>query len=363
MSAPDIVTRVSAGASEVALDYPFGDAMPDFGEVMPLRDGYGWTRFDIGPPLRALNAWVVADRGDGVIVVDAGLATPQTCDAWERLIESQASSGRPVRRLVLTHHHPDHAGMAKWVERRLGVPVQMPVAEHAEGLHLIQHLELGINDQDLAFWKQCGWSPVQVEDGRRSAFSDFDGMHEGPPTLCEPLENDDVLVLAEGRGLTVITVGGHSPALACLWDSSAGVVIVGDQVLPDITSGLVVWKHQQDEDLLGRWLASAAVLRRLPPDTLVLPAHGRPYVGLQCRLDQLEAIYRRRLVRLEQHLAEPRTLAECFPALFAREPQGSMLPVMTGEARTYLNYLEGIGRVDRQCVDGVLVWQAMRVSS
>lgn len=347
----------TAGADVDGLTYPFGETLPGFGEVAEVRPGYGWTRFDLGEPLVALNAWVVDDGDDATVVVDAGLATASTKAAWERLIETRRRQGRPVRRLILTHHHPDHAGMAAWVENRLGVPVSMPIAELEAGQRLMGDLVGGIDKRDLEFWRECGWSRDEMEEVRPIAFAHFEHEHDAPPRHCDPLENGDVVELS-GRQLQVITARGHSPALACLWDARAQVVIVGDQVLPEITSGLVVWHRERDEDLLGDWLASAARLRELPRETLVLPAHGRPYVGLHQRLSQLEAVYARRLARLEAGLTRPRTVSECFEMLFGRTPDAGNRLIMTGEARTYLNRLEREGRVTRSCQDGVLFWRA-----
>lgn len=339
-----------------ALLYPLGDVAPDFGEMIPLADGYVWTRFDAGP-LGAINVWLIGDADD-LSAVDTGLATPASRAGWERLILALGASEMTIRRLLLTHHHPDHSGLAAWVAERLKAPVFMPVVEQGLGRQLTLDLAAGVGETDIAFWRQSGWTPDEMEEGRATAHEHLLDVTEPLPDGCLPLEGGDTLSGGVGRSLTVITTHGHTPAHACLWDERSKVLVTGDQVLPEMTSGLAVAARNPDADLLGEWRTSSRRLRMLPEDTLVLPAHGRPFYGLHTRLDQLEALYQRRLGRLEAHLASSRSTAACIPALFASQVEGALRPIATGEARAYLNRLEREGRVRRSLDDGVIMWRA-----
>lgn len=347
---------MAAASPVAALAYPLGDRAPAFGEMIPVADGYVWTRFDAGP-LGAINVWLVGDADD-LSVIDTGLATPASRAGWERLILGLSASGMTIRRLLLTHHHPDHSGLAAWVAERLKAPAFMPVAEQGLGRQLTLDLAEGVSEADVAFWRESGWSADEIEEGRATAHEHLNGVTEPLPDACLPLEDGDGLTAGAGRRLTVITTHGHTPAHACLWDEASSILVTGDQVLPEMTSGLAAAARNADADLLGEWLASADRLRTLPEDTLVLPAHGRPFHGLHTRLDQLEALYRRRLDRLEAHLASPRNAAACVPALFSSRVEGALRPVATGETRAYLNRLEREGRVSRNLEDGVLLWRA-----
>jgi glyoxylase-like metal-dependent hydrolase (beta-lactamase superfamily II) len=94
--------------------------------VVELAEGVGWTRSPVPGSLNHINIWLLEDDG-GVAVVDTGLNIPAAREAWETLLAGPLA-GRAVSRVICTHFHPDHLGMAGWLVERFGVRLWMTQA-------------------------------------------------------------------------------------------------------------------------------------------------------------------------------------------------------------------------------------------
>jgi len=152
----------------------------------------------------------------------------------------------------------------------------------------------------------------------------------------------------------VLTVLGHAPEHACLWDRVGRVLIAGDQVLPKITTNVSVWPEQPGANPLRLYLDSLDRFQPMAPDTLVLPSHGLPFRGLHARLEYLRDHHAARLGEALDALVEPRTAAELVPALFRRQLDSHQLSFALGEALAHLHFLEAEGRAVRLIdTDGV----------
>ena len=161
-----------------------------------------------------------------------------------------------------------------------------------------------------------------------------------------------------GRSWRIVVGSGHCPEHACLVDEAGGLMIAGDQVLPRITSNVSLSLSEPQADPLGDWLSSLEKLGTLPAHLLVLPSHGEPFTGLHARLESLRDGHLGRLDALHAHLASPRRAVDCFPILFGRAIDDSILGLATGEAMAHLRRLEVAGRAKREVRDGILWFEA-----
>uniref|UniRef100_UPI000594A0A3 MBL fold metallo-hydrolase n=1 Tax=Gorillibacterium massiliense TaxID=1280390 RepID=UPI000594A0A3 len=76
-------------------------------------------------PLRTINAYLLPEAEGGYTLVDPGLNTPEAIEAWLTVMQSLKIGFGNIRRIVLTHHHPDHYGLAGWFQERSGAPVYL----------------------------------------------------------------------------------------------------------------------------------------------------------------------------------------------------------------------------------------------
>lgn len=332
--------------------YPFGDAVPSPGEVHAIAPGVGWVRLPVPGGLDHVNCWIVDDN-DGVAVVDSGLLLPASCSAWEKALDD-----RRVAQVVVTHFHPDHVGCAGWLSERDGATLIMTRTEYLMARLIAGDVRDAPPASVIAHARACGYDAAQVDALATGGWSQLARVVSPVPTSYRRVQDGDTLAIG-GTAWRIIVGSGHSPEHLCLIDEARGLMIAGDQVLPRITSNISVVGMEPLADPLGDWLASIARFRReLGDDLLVLPGHGKPFRGLQARLQRLADGHLRALDRVMARLRDaPQRVVDIFPALFARDV-GDHLGLATGEALAHLRYLEARWQVRRSVRDGVWYFAA-----
>ncbi len=334
------------GRDAHGLTYPCGET-PQPGHVREIAPGVLWLRMPLPFSLNHINLWLL-DDGPGWAVVDTGTQTPEVLAAWRALLAPDgALGGRPITRVIATHMHPDHMGMAGWLTRKFDVRLWMTREEYLMCRTLVADTGREAPDDAIRFYRRCGW-PEEALDIYRARFGGFGKyVHALPDSLRRLVDGERFMIGAhEWR---VVVGMGHSPEHACLVCDQRELMISGDQVLPRISSNVSVFPTEPDADPLGAWLASIAKLRAGLPDTLlVLPAHGEPFRGLHARLDRLAAGHARGLERLKRSLREePKRAVDVFGSLFARQidSRSEQLSLATGESVAHLNHLVARGEV------------------
>jgi glyoxylase-like metal-dependent hydrolase (beta-lactamase superfamily II) len=339
-----------AGAAPDGLTYPL-DRAPQPGELLPVAPGVGWWRVPMPGPLKHVNGYVLDDADGGVTVIDTGPNSQVSVDAWDALLAGPLA-GRPIRRVLVTHMHPDHVGLAGWLCRRHGAPLVMARTEWLYVRMLTADRREEVPPEMVAFWRAAGWDDDQVAAASTRGWGNFARIVSRLPLGFVRVGEGDVLCVG-GAQWRVVTGAGHSPEHVCLLDTARSLFVAGDQVLPRISSNVSLTVSEPEADPLGEWLASIARLRCLPADLLVLPGHGEPFLGLHARLDALDAEHRERLDRLAEHLAGgSRRAVDCFGQLFRRPIGPDVLGMATGEALAHLRHLEVTGRAVREVRDG-----------
>lgn len=340
--------------SHKGLSYPFGQDGPPAGEGLVIADGIRWVRIPVPGPLKHINCWLIDDHdaaGDGVALVDTGMNLPDARAEWKALMAGPLAGVR-ITRVIATHFHPDHIGLAGWMCAFHRCPLYMSRGEWLTARMLAADARDAVPQDMIDFWRAGGWDEAQIAHGTGRGWSGFRRIITPMPLGYVRIKEGDVLRI--GRHDFRIVVGnGHCPEHACLFDEARGILISGDQVLPRISSNISLGVTEPEADPLGEWLDSIAKFKRLPADLTVLPAHGAVFTGLHTRLDALDREHRDRLDELVVFLAEPRRAVDCFGRLFRRAIGPELLGMATGEALAHLRRLEVEGRAVRAVKDGV----------
>ena len=333
--------------------YPLS-AEPGLGDGSAVEVGPGvlWLRMPLPGPLKWINVWVLAEPG-GWCIVDTGLNSETTESAWRAAFQG-ALGELPVRRVLVTHMHPDHCGMAGWIAQRFEVELWMSRLEYLTCRVMAADTGREVPKEGLAFFRGTGWDEEALAKYQQR-FGFFGKAISPLPASYQRLSHDDVVRIGAHDWRVVVGMG-HSPEHACLYCEDLNLFISGDQVLPRITSNVSVFPTEPNANPLHDWLESlAAIPHRVPNDVLVLPAHNLPFLGLHERIGELIESHRRGLARLEEMLIEPRRAIDVFPALFNRAITPELLGMATGEAVAHLNYLLKQGRAVRE-LDASGVW-------
>ena len=338
-----------------ALTYPFATPPAEF-EATEVAPGIRWLRLPLPLALDHVNCYAL-DDGDGWTLVDTGMSSRRTKAIWQALLAVPLRS-KPVQRLIVTHHHPDHIGLAGWFQ--------------AQGVELITTRTAWLYARMLTLDEQRQLSPEQLEFYARAgvdATLRAAKAGERPFNFCDivapmPLGFTRIVegsvITAAGRRWQVRLGQGHAPDHATLWSPDDSLILGGDQFLPTISPNIGVYATEPDADPLQEWLtASRGFARFAREDHLVLPGHKLPFRGLPFRLQQMVDHHERALDRLLRHLAKPRLATDCFSALYKREIGAADFGLALAEAVAHLNCLLQRGAVCRSLTgDGAWLWQA-----
>lgn len=351
----DGATTKDGRAGSRGLSFPF-PGRPASGEAIEVAPGVLWMRLAMPMALDHINVYAVRD-GDGWALVDTGLNLAVTRAEWEALLAGPLQ-GLLATRVICTHMHPDHIGLAGWLCERFQAPLAMSRLEYVTARMLLADTGRPAPESGAVFYRAAGWDEEQLESYRRD-FGQFGRAVAPMPAGYVRMREGDRLSLGDADWRVVVGEG-HSPEHVCLWREADGVVLGGDQILPKISSNVSVWPTEPDADPLGDWLASLERMKTvLPYEALVLPSHGEPFRGVQVRLETLLRGHRTALRRLERALAAPKRAVDVFPALFARPVGDGVRGMATGEAVAHLNHLRRQGRAERvRDADGVDWWSA-----
>lgn len=349
------------GLEEIAppakLSYPLGEP-PEGGHALQAAPGVLWVRMPLPFALKWINLYLLEDEG-GWVLVDTGVATEPTRELWRGLFE-RTLGGRPITRVLCTHMHPDHIGLAGWITRKFACPLWISRLEYITCRMLVADTGREAPQDGVDFYRRAGWDEDAL-DSYRIRFGGFGKAVSRLPDSFVRL-SDGQRIRIGGEDWEVVVGCGHSPEHACLLRLSDGVFISGDQVLPRISSNVSVFPTEPEGDPLSDWIASCRkLLVRVPEEAFTLPAHNEPFHGVHVRLQALLDSHERSLDRLEKRLREePKRAVDCFGALFARSIGPELLGMATGEALAHLNCLMARGRIVREVQpDGVHTYHAI----
>lgn len=331
------------------ITHPF-PAPPAPDEAVAVAPGILWLRVPLPMPPGHVNAWALADD-DGWTIVDPGLDTPAIRAQWTALLAGPLA-GRPVARVLATHHHVDHIGLAGWFG---GATLVTTRTAWLTARSLILDRQERASEAAVALWRRAGIDAAGIArrlEERPWNMADY--CAPLPPSYRRIAEGDAIRLA--GRDWQVRCGDGHAPEHATLWSDDA--VIGGDQLLPGISPNLGVWPTEPEADPVGAWLESCARLGRFATDDLlVLPGHKLPYRGLPHRLAALHANHAAALDRLADSLTAPRRAVDCFAAMFARPIGAAEFSLALAETLGHLNHLHREGRVTRGLDDaGAWLW-------
>jgi glyoxylase-like metal-dependent hydrolase (beta-lactamase superfamily II) len=353
MTSPDGAALPSTGPEAIQYaDLP----IPEPGQVLAVREGLWWLRMPLPISLDHINLWLLEEPG-GYALVDTGMATPATRELWEQLAATVLKE-RPLRRILLTHLHPDHAGLAAWLQRRFGVPLWTSAATMAQLRVLLGETTAPMLAQRMAFFAAHGVEPIEemrASLGSKGYRDTVDGLPEAARLMVDEDRTD-----IGGRQWRWLETGGHAHGHLCLQCAAPDpVLIAGDQVLPTISPNVGLTPLTPDPNPLATYLQSLERLSALDARTLVLPSHGRPFLGLAARAAEIRQHHERHLAKLFDACRTPRTAFECLPFLYRRPQRGFNLFLAMGEALAHLEYLARSGQFARRIENAVTRYQRL----
>ena len=325
------------------MEFPY-DAAPAVGQPVEVAPGVLWVRLDLPFRLNHVNIYLLAD-GDGFAVVDTGIGDDRTQAVWDALLAGPLR-GRAPTRVIVTHYHPDHAGMAGWLCERFGAPLLMSQSEYLTGLTIRLDPEGMDAEPYWSFYREHGLDEVTTRELLTNGLR-YLRMMTGWPSTFRRLIAGEALAIG-GRRFEVLSGGGHSPEQIMLHCAQDGLLLCADQVLARISPNISVMAVDPEGDPLGIFLRSLAELRRgVAGDVLVLPGHNLPFRGLHERVDELVTHHAGRCAAIEVACRDRGwTVAGLVPVVFGRvidDPH--QMGFAFSEALAHVNFMVRAGRL------------------
>lgn len=343
---------------ERRLDYPLGDTLPEPGKTIEIAPGVRWLRMKLPFVLNHINLWLLRDRIDGRegwTAVDTGLNTEDIKAMWERIFAEEMER-LPILRVVVTHMHPDHVGLANWLCDRFEARLWMSGTDYNSTRVAMSRDGGFYGDMSANFFAANGLSDPVALDAIRHGFNDYPKMVAGLPGQFHRLL-DGMHLQVGGRSWRCVSGYGHAPEHIALYreDGEQPVLIGGDMMLPRISTNVSVYALEPEGNPLQLFLASIEKFLDLSDRTLTLPAHGKPFVGLHERVRQLKEHHADRLAEVMQACtSRPCSGADILPVMFKRVLDMHQTRFALGEALAHAHLLWYQGRLKRtRGTDGV----------
>lgn len=350
--------------ARMSLQGPTGKIVTPFveppvpGTVLPVAEGVLWARLPLPMALDHVNIFIFEDD-DGWTVIDTGIGTNRSRKAWATLLDGPLAA-KPVARVIVTHHHPDHVGLAGWFQSEHGAELICTRTAWLFARMLMLDEQPVVTPETEAFWRCAGMDAAVLSErlGERP-FNFADVVSAMPLGFTRIREGSEIRF--GGRRWRVHVGNGHAPEQATFWSMDDDLVLGADQILPSISPNIGVYATEPEADPLSEWMESCTRFAGLAEDRhFVLPGHKLPFVGLPVRMRQLLDNHHGALNRLRKHLANPATAGECFLPLFRREISGSAYGLALVESVAHLNHLHQRGEVRRwKRDDGAWLWQSI----
>ena len=358
--------QAPALVGEKALSFPMGETLPALGDALEVAPGILWIRMQLPFALDHINLWLLEDSEQtdsgvrkGWTAVDCGVTNPGTQAAWEQVFAGPMK-GLPILRVLVTHMHPDHMGLAHWLCTKFNAPLLISATEY-QSATLSSHGTSnfgGVGTQQ--FFSANGWNnPEDQEKVNERVFYYSKMVPKVPETYRRLMDGQVVRIGA--YTWRCISGFGHSPEHMALYSPEAKVLISGDMVLPKISTNVSVYTHEPEANSLSLFLNSLKKFADLPEDTLVMPSHGRVFRGLHTRIAQLVQHHEE---RLEDVLAACKEKAgsahDMIPVIFKRPLDFHQTTFAMGESVAHLHALWYAGKMKRfQDAEGVWRFQTL----
>jgi glyoxylase-like metal-dependent hydrolase (beta-lactamase superfamily II) len=336
--------------AEKRLEFPI-DEVPKYGVLHQINEQIHWIRMPLPMSLNHVNLWTVGDK-DSLTLIDTGMNLKDTKNLWKNLIKKENLF---FKHIIATHMHPDHVGLAGWFVKKYGSNFSMSRTDYLQCRMLSADTGDDVPNDAINFYTQAGMTKDQIHSFTKR-FGFFGSIVHPLPRSYNRLKDGDCIEI-NGKNWLVIDGQGHTMEHLAFFSEELNVFISGDQLLPTISSHVGIFPTEPEANPVEDWIESCnKLLKILPKNVLVLPGHGRPFIGADKRLKALIEHHETSLDKLHDILKTPKRAVDVFDVLFNREIDDSNLIMATGESLAHLNCLYYRGMIKKSLDQNNQCW-------
>lgn len=323
-------------------------------EITTWDYGIHQVKISMAYPLRWVNSYVL-HHSSGVTIIDPGPHNDETEEEWKKALERLGYSIEDVSEVFVTHHHPDHYGLAGWFQSQCNCPVYMSQRAYDESL--LMWGSDSVIHRDFTLWLRQHGLPDEWADQMEQHFLDF--IPQVSPTPHITIVNGGSILEMGGLPWLVIETGGHAPGHLSLYNQEYGLIICGDAVLPQISPNVSLIPGSDPEPLYT-FMNSLVKLNQYEVKQ-AFPGHRNPFSTFHNRIDNLQTHHEQRLMEVEKLLVEsPRSGYEICTHLFGNKLTLHQMRFALCEALAHVQELVRRGKAQStSSSDGDILFKAI----
>lgn len=301
-------------------------------------------------PLSYVNSYLISGS-NGYTLLDPGLNTDDARRVWTRVLKERKINYTDIEKIVLTHHHPDHYGLAGWFQEQAQAPVYMSSLAHQQAKLMWGEQAKAMNEAVVALFRRHGLV-ARHEGNMLTHLESFLSLVHPQPEVTYIHEHEQVRLGDES--FEVIMAHGHALGQLCFYQPESKLLFCGDQVLPDITPN-VSYLPQMDEDPLASFYSSLHELGALNV-SVAYPGHRQPLSHFAERISEIIKHHDERLQQIQTLLATERTVYDLCIQLFGDRLSTHQLRFAMAEVLAHAIYLERQGSIRQFEKGGTIVF-------
>ena len=320
---------------------------PKFGELTQIASDLYWAHFELPFRLNHVNLFLM-DTPKGILILDAGLKSDHSEEHWEALISGPLKS-KKFAGLLITHYHPDHIGMAGWLQNKLDIKCytsekelftaktfrSMPDDEYAKIFRNV-FVRAGMSEEDI----RAKGPATRLYKNRVYELPEFEIIKSG-----HEIESNDGKWLAR-------TDSGHSPEHISLLDNKRQLYLSGDFLLPRISPNISDNFFDPLDDRLVEYFKYLNDIQTIGSETKVFPCHDWPFKDGSERAKNLIKHHNHRLKLILDELKNRSiTIMDSIEIIFDRKIGDEQMHFAIGEARAHLIHLDVTGQANSEMDD------------
>lgn len=336
-----------------ALEFPFPEP-PAPGAPLEVAEGVLWARVPLPYQLDHVNIFLVRDGTQGWVAIDTGIRTDAAVAAWQQLFDGPLK-GERLSRILVTHFHPDHVGLAGWLCETFDAPLLTSLSTYMTTQVISAAQKESTVRNRFDFYVMHGMSEAEAGVVAIQGGDYLTRVAPLPDSYLRLLAGDQLQI--GDRSFRVLSGDGHAPEQIMLYCGEDRLLFAADQVLERISPNVSVFPGEPDGDPLGHFLRGLRLMRSdIPGDVLVLPGHRRPFRGLHRRSLELELHHEDRCDQIRAACARaPHTVAQLVPVVFPRKLDAHQMGFAFTETLAHVNRLRRRGELTtRADANGIL---------